>query len=40
MSGTGNRHAAAARLALLAATLLGGWGVGPASAEPTFLSRQ
>ena len=40
MSGTGNRHAAAARLALLAATLLGGWGVGPAAAEPTFLSRQ
>ena len=28
------------RLALAAALLLGGWGAGPASAEPTFLSKQ
>ena len=34
------RLGAPARLGLLTALLLGGWGAGPASAEPTFLSRQ
>ena len=34
------RRRATARLALGATLLLGGWGASPASAEPTFLSKQ
>ena len=39
MRGTGT-HRVTVRGALAAAAFLGGWGVGPASAEPTFLSKQ
>ncbi len=39
MTGSGSRRPAV-RLALLAACLIAAWGAGPASAEPTFLSKQ
>ncbi len=39
MRGTGT-HRVTVGGALAAAAFLGGWGVGPASAEPTFLSKQ
>ena len=39
MTGSGSRRSAV-RLALIAAWLIAAWGAGPASAEPTFLSKQ